>query len=125
MPELNYTPIPSQPQSQITTETPKPKPNFIRPFFIFIALIILVFSGMGMFYAGRQTANPKVEPISTIAPTISSPAPTSTTDYSHWPVKSVCFAMKSDQIVKDLGDGTYLYKDDAGTLYRGYGNKCM
>jgi len=49
-------------------------------------------------------------------------------DYFSWPIEDVCIPVEklgqTPQLIQDLEDGTYIYRNPNGNLFRGTANRC-
>ena len=70
--------------------------------------------------------SPSAAPVS--EPASPAPSETSAGDPGTWKVESVCIPVErpgqTPELVKPLGDGTYVYRRPDGTLFRGTANRC-
>ncbi len=68
----------------------------------------------------KPVITPKPSPVATVV------SGNSSNPYS-WPIESVCTPVQRPEdpvVIKDLGDGTYVYKRTDGTSFRGERNHC-
>lgn len=106
---------------------------------LFITLPIIAFY-FGLTFQQKVTINPPPSPFVTVVPSLipistptSFPTKPSTqpendkNGYYSWPVQKVCIPVESEKtprLVTDLNDGTYIYRNTDGSLFRGSQNQC-
>ena len=78
---------------------------------ILLIIVVVALAGAGVYFIATRQA-------------------TTTTgeDAYNWPIQNVCIPAALSEyplVIRDLSDGTYVYQESDGTLFRGYQNHCM